>query len=189
MATVMYGECDKSCSQGTIVMLFFVLCCILLAQSCSQNFQTIFLILAIVLMITAIVNYNGGYRQYMQPVEDLSVIDELKRVIRSTGVIPDKYLDIPVVSSKESYTFQKRKIFLCLKDFDTGKMFDFNTLMHVYVHELAHAMTPPEPNAHSDRWRQTFEGLLHRLAKAGVYDESKPFPSGAYMKACPSTGN
>lgn len=42
--------------------------------------------------------------------------------------------------SDESYTEDKKRIFLCLKD-TKGKYYDYNHLIQVLVHELAHAFS------------------------------------------------
>lgn len=56
--------------------------------------------------------------------------------------VEPKSVNLQFYPGKESYTEDKEKIFLCMKDPKTGKEYNFNTLMLVLLHEIAHAFSP-----------------------------------------------
>lgn len=117
-------------------------------------------------------------KPYINGNKGHQIIQKLKNML--VGVIPQKYLDLPVVPSGESFTYNKKKIHLCVGDFD------INTLMYVYLHELAHAMTSPEDsqeNAHGDVWKANFDKILNDAQRAGVYNKNIKFDK-KYMEVC-----
>lgn len=69
---------------------------------------------------------------------------------------------------KKSYTINKEKMFLCLKD-EKGKYYDKNMLIYVTLHELAHAFNPSI--GHTQLFHETFQKLLKHAADIGVYND------------------
>lgn len=168
--------CDKNSDNISILLILFIFVALMLGYFSMNNIVKYFcMILTIIFLIILIIIQNGGYQEYMQTSDDLQRINTLKTILKD--IVPENYLNLPVISSNESYTFKKKKIFLCIKDFD------YNTLVYVYLHELAHAITPPESDSHSVTWKKNFDELLDRAINAGLYDPDKGIDKN-YMSVC-----
>ena len=77
-------------------------------------------------------------------------------------------------ASDESFTEDKRIVYLCLKD-HTGKYYDYNMIMYVAIHELAHAFSPTIDFHHTTKeFKENFSNLLTRAQQLGLYDPNKP---------------
>lgn len=95
----------------------------------------------------------------------------LKDRIREKGGIQKCLDDVSLHSGSKSFTINKKKIYLCLKD-ENGKYYDKNMLIYVFTHELAHVLS--ESIGHTEEFHQIFEELLKCLAEQKKYDPNKP---------------
>ena len=73
--------------------------------------------------------------------------------------------------SKKSYTINKERIYLCLKDED-NEYYSLNMLIYVLAHEYSHVIC--ESIGHTEEFHAIFEDLLVELADAGIYDPAQP---------------
>jgi len=69
----------------------------------------------------------------------------------------DKISHLKMCKGKSSYTLDKETIYLCVKDAN-GKYYDDNTLIHVILHEFAHAMC--REVGHTKRFDEIFVALM-----------------------------
>lgn len=70
-------------------------------------------------------------------------------------------------SEYTSYTINKgEKVILCLRNTDNS-LIDKNTLMYVYIHELAHIMT--KKVGHIDEFWENFKFILKEAQKLNIY--------------------
>lgn len=76
-----------------------------------------------------------------------------------------------LLKGKKSYTINKKRIHLCLKD-ENGHYYDKNMLKYVTIHELAHVMC--DEVGHTEKFYSIFNELLDKAHKRGIYDKSKP---------------
>lgn len=79
--------------------------------------------------------------------------------------------EITIYRGNKSYTINKEKVFICLKD-EKGDYFNDNTIIYVLAHECAHAICPEI--GHTELFHTIFEALLVKLAEAGTYNPSIP---------------
>jgi len=86
---------------------------------------------------------------------------------------PD-YAKIPLREGNSAYTENKRTITLCLKDPETKKYYDMNTIMYVALHELGHIVSVT--HGHNDEFKKNFSLLLRDAARKGIYDPRKEIP-------------
>jgi len=83
----------------------------------------------------------------------------------------------PIVTSlsfyegNKSYTINKQKIYLCLKD-EKSDYYDFNMLVYVTIHELAHVLCPEV--GHTQKFHEIFDQLLKEATELGIYDPTQP---------------
>ncbi len=69
--------------------------------------------------------------------------------------------------SGTSYTVDKRYMYLCLREKNSMKHHDVNTLMYVAIHEMAHVMSIDY--GHGEEFANNFKWLLEQSVSAGVY--------------------
>ena len=101
----------------------------------------------------------------------------IEKIKSDVSRLDERISQIEFYSSNESYTDNKDKIFLCLKDEETGKYYDYNTLMYVAIHECAHALTDVIDLEHkTPEYRNMFKYLLDKSTSIGIYDPYKPLP-------------
>tara|TARA_Y100000389_G_C17419784_1_gene496038 strand:+ start:900 stop:1388 length:489 start_codon:yes stop_codon:yes gene_type:complete len=78
--------------------------------------------------------------------------------------------EIKILRGENSYTINKQKVYICLKD-DNGKYYDDNMLIYVLLHELSHVIC--EEVGHTKKFHDIFEKLLERAVKLKIYDPKK----------------
>lgn len=93
--------------------------------------------------------------------------------MRLATVFPESR-NIKLFGSNESFTLNKKHIYLCIKDAN-GNYYDDNSLMHVLLHEYAHVLCDEiDEGEHKPKFRQIFARLIDKAAQAGIYDPNKP---------------
>lgn len=96
------------------------------------------------------------------------------RIKHDVSKLDERISRLDFYSSDESYTEDKNKIFLCLKDKD-GNYYDYNMLIYVAIHECSHALTDVVDVEHvTPEFRGMFEYLLQKAYKLGLYNPEKP---------------
>ena len=71
----------------------------------------------------------------------------------------------------KSYTLNKERVFLCLKD-ENNEYYSLNMLIYVLAHEYSHVIC--ESIGHTDEFHSIFAQLLVELTDTGLYDPSQP---------------
>jgi hypothetical protein len=79
--------------------------------------------------------------------------------------------EINLYKGKKSYTINKQKIFLCLKN-EKDEYYNDNMLLYVLIHEIAHVIC--DEIGHTDKFHQIFKELLDRAIKLNIYNPSIP---------------
>lgn len=69
---------------------------------------------------------------------------------------------------KKSYTINKKKVYLCLKD-EHGEYYHLNMLMYVALHEMAHCLC--DEIGHTKKFYAIFDSLLELAHEKGVYNK------------------
>ena len=133
------------------------------------------LIICFVTLITTLLFFTGVESFVVDQVDPKIV--QLKSKLRV--VIPD--IDkIPMYKGNKSYTLDKRKIYLCLRD-ENERYYPDNFLLYVIMHELAHYRNKKDWG-HTEAFFDEFEAILKKSEEAGVYDGSRPH----IQNYCPS---
>jgi hypothetical protein len=89
--------------------------------------------------------YAHYYYRLPGPCEINPTLDKIRQDLIK---VEPKAANLQYYPSHESYTEDKEKIFLCMKDPNTGKEYDYNTLLLVMLHEIAHAFSPVVDKEH-----------------------------------------
>jgi len=103
---------------------------------------------------------------FIQPqVEEEKVVEIIKQRLQN---IYDPIESFEFVPGKKSYTLNKQKVYLCLKD-EHGQYYHMNMLMYVALHELAHCLC--EEVGHTPKFHAIFDSLLDLAHEKGIYNK------------------
>jgi len=131
----------------------------------SLNFDQFILIFSVLLLFYITININK-IESYSDPLIDRIKNDLIK--------VDDRVNQLHFQASNESFTEDKKYIYLCLKD-KNGEYYDYNMLMYVSLHELAHAFSKSVDENHTtDEFKNNFRKLLKKAEDIGIYDPKKP---------------
>lgn len=125
----------------------------------------IFLLICIIASLSIYMIYNNLKEYYQQDLPKLNKLTEKMEGIH------EKLDDVTVVPANKSYTINKSKIHLCMKD-KNGSYYDDNMLTYVLIHELAHVIS--DSIGHTPEFYENFDQLLLKAEEMGIYDSSKP---------------
>ncbi len=126
------------------------------------------ILLFFLLLVFFICFYNlNSNRQHLQ--------DPLLRKLKYDVCQLDPRINkIDFYSGTESYTEDKDKIYLCLKDV-SGNYYDYNMLIYVAIHECSHALTDVIDVEHvTPEFRNMFDYLLQKAETMKIYDSKQP---------------
>lgn len=102
------------------------------------------------------------------------------RDVHHTGVLSplnnrDIMSEVSFYRGEKSYTINKEKVYMCLKDSKNGGgYYDEQTLMYVLLHEISHVICPSI--GHTDEFNEIFDALLAEAVAAGIYDPKTQVP-------------
>jgi hypothetical protein len=99
------------------------------------------------------------------------LIDKIKQDLLK---VDPRVEELSFHASNESFTEDKRFVYLCLKDKD-DKYYDYNMIMYVSLHELAHAFSDSVDTDHTGKeFKDNFRNLLNKAQTLGLYDPKIP---------------
>jgi hypothetical protein len=117
-------------------------------------------------------------------LQDDPKLKELKKIIEPL-FIQDKYFtgnlkelnnrnilnEINLYKGEKSYTINKQKVFLCLKD-EKNQYYETNMLVYVLLHEISHVIC--DEVGHTEKFQKIFDELLEEATKMKVYNPDIP---------------
>jgi hypothetical protein len=107
-------------------------------------------------------------RLYEKYVEDDPMLIDIRNTL--SPVFPD-INKVILLKGKKSYTINKKKIHICLKD-EGGNYYDKNMLIYVTLHELAHVRC--DEVGHTEKFHRIFQEILQEAVLKGVYNSKIP---------------
>lgn len=123
--------------------------------------------LATVLIIILLWVIHRQVKEYH--LQDDPMLYTLKEVLKPVHPIMST---LKLYKGDKSYTINKEKIFLCLKD-ENGDYYPLNMLVYVLLHEVAHQLNTQDIG-HTEAFHAKFDELLDRATKIGVFNPSIP---------------
>jgi len=133
----------------------------------SQDFLILVILLSGMFIIISI--YMSRYlKVYDDPLLQRIYLD-LKKVYPD---IDSK--NIKLYGANNTLTENKKKIFLCLKK-KNGDYYDYNTLLYLAIHELAHVINNEYDTGHNhgEKFNELNDILLTRAYDKGLLDKNK----------------
>jgi len=79
--------------------------------------------------------------------------------------------NIKLYKGNKSYTINKAKVYLCLRD-KNGHYYNDNLLAYVFLHELAHVIS--DSVGHNEEFHHNFDKLLDMASERGLYNPAIP---------------
>ena len=133
-----------------------------MAYVTNWGFFALILIVAGVLIWAVVTQYREAYMRN----------DPILKELRADAIRVDPRIrNLPLYAAEKSYTINKEKTFLCLRD-EEGDYYDKNMLMYVLLHEFAHVIN--HEIGHPPSFHRVFEDLLNKAEAVGVWDRNKP---------------
>ena len=117
---------------------------------------------------------------YKQVEETFLQQDDVLTNLRNkcVKVFPEEMKNIRLYKGDKSYTINKEKIYLCMKD-ENDAYYKEDILMHVLLHEMAHTMCPEI--GHTEMFQDIFRGLMDKASNEGIYDLETRIPENYCM--------
>ena len=122
--------------------------------------------LCIVLGILLFVLCISTIRENLLPYDPK--IDDLKRRL---ALVHPQTNKLQFYHDKKSYTINKQKVHLCVKD-ENGVYYDDNMLIYASLHELGHVLC--DEIGHTDKYWAIFDETLDRASKTIDPNSGKP---------------
>jgi hypothetical protein len=79
--------------------------------------------------------------------------------------------EITMYRGDMSYTINKEKVYICLKNED-GEYYNENMLIYVLAHEISHVLC--DEIGHTDKFHRIFDTLLDKMSEDGLYNPAIP---------------
>jgi len=137
-----------------IIILIIIIIILIAVQVEEYTLQDDPKLIEIKEAIEPLFSKNTKYKGYLEVLNSRDILNE-----------------ISLYKGNKSYTINKEKVFLCLKD-KKGNYYDINTLLYVTLHELAHVMC--DEIGHTSKFNKIFDELLSEASKLKIYDSKKP---------------
>ena len=123
-------------------------------QLCENLLETDPKIEQIKEIIMPLFSGNIQYEGVLEPLNKRKLLDEVR-----------------IFVGDKSYTINKEKIYLCLKD-ENSNYYDDNMLIYVLLHEISHVIC--SEIGHTPLFHKIFEKLLKKAEELQIYNSQKP---------------
>ena len=117
----------------------------------------IFGVISLIVLVGAIVYATVFVKEKLLPYDPK--IDELKNKL---ALVHPESQKLTFYNDKKSYTINKKKVHLCIKD-ENGQYYNDNMLVYVSLHELAHVLC--DEVGHTPKYWAIFDALLEEASK------------------------
>jgi hypothetical protein len=134
--------------------IFFIL---LLLLICSAHNTLLFAVMILLLLFLA-------YQRHEFFIQSDPVLDSLQQQLK---VLHPRLENIRIYPANKSYTMNKNKIYICMKD-ENGEYYPRNMLVYVICHEYSHVLC--DEIDHTEKFKNIFHNMLRKATRLGFYD-------------------
>jgi hypothetical protein len=157
---------NNNCNDKLYRIIIFVMLCIILTlvgyilyDQINEHFndrdpKLIELKNKLEIFINSKNNTGKKWSGYLQSLNDRNILNEIKLYVGS-----------------KSYTINKTRVYLCLKD-ENNQYYDDNSLMFVLLHEISHVIC--NSIGHTEEFHKIFGDVLVEAEKVGIYNSKIP---------------
>jgi hypothetical protein len=131
-----------------------------------MNYNFILLIVLFVISVITAIYISIRIKEKYEEQDKMLV--KLRNTLQP--IFPDMN-NVILLSGTKSYTINKKRIHLCLKD-EKGDYYDINMLIYVLLHELAHVRC--DEIGHTYKFFNIFNDILSTAQKHNLYDPTIP---------------
>ncbi len=127
----------------------------------------------VIVSVTIIITRPNLYEWFV--VSDNADYEVIQRLHRIVSPLFPEVDDIAIVpNNTQTFTVNKQKIHICLKDKE-GNYYSDNMLLYALIHELAHVNNKVNVG-HTDEWHDIFNDMLNLAHAEGIIDLTEPLP-------------
>jgi hypothetical protein len=137
-----------------VVIILITITLVFIGENIYECYQTDPKIDTLMDKIKPLFTKDNHFEGLLEPLNNRDILKEIK-----------------VMKGEKSYTINKQKVYLCLKD-EKGEYYDDNMLVYVLLHEFSHIFC--SEIGHTQKFHDIFQEVLDYAIKKGVYDPSKP---------------
>lgn len=104
----------------------------------------------------------------------------LNEISSNFSKIDKRLKNVKLYVGENSYTQNKKWISLCIRDPQSGHLYDMNTINYVAAHEYAHVISKSygeTGNEHNAEFKANFNYILKRAQELGIYNPDLPIPT------------
>ena len=132
-----------------------------------KNNNWIAIVLAVVLAVGLLWIVKCQIKEHLQ--QDDPMLHRLRAVLEPVHPVVK---NLRLYKGDKSYTINKEKIFLNLKD-PQGEYYPLNMLVYVTLHEISHLINTKDVG-HTEEFHRIFDELLLKAAEQGSFNPSIP---------------
>ena len=129
----------------------------------KRHYLFLFIVFLFVLLLL-----SDNIKEEFKPQSNDSKILEIKQKLKHIYPEVDK---LEFYEGSKSYTINKSKVHLCVKD-ESGNYYNDNMLTYVAIHEIAHVLC--NEVGHTAKFYEIFRKLLDKAIDLGIYDPTIP---------------
>lgn len=130
----------------------------------SNSIGYILALILIAILIFVIVKQVKEYH-----LQDDPLLHTLKKILEPVHPIVK---NLKMYKGDKSYTINKQKIFLCLRD-EKKEYYPLNMMVYVCLHEVAHILNDKDIG-HTEAFHEKFDELLKKATELGMYNPNIP---------------
>ena len=152
-----YKKNNRGIVRGIIPYIIIILMLITiyyLLENIYEQFQYDPKIDKLIVKVKPMFTNNVKFTGNLEPLNNRNILNEIK-----------------VMKGDKSYTINKKKVYLCLKD-ENQKYYNDNILIYVFLHELSHVIC--DEVGHTQKFHEIFESVLDLATQKGIYNPSIP---------------
>lgn len=102
-----------------------------------------------------------------------SLKNDLQRIHPTIGEYTLKFYPLECCKLEDSETEDKKKVYICVKN-KNGEYYNYNKLLQVAIHELAHAMSKSkDPDHTGGEFNSNYSNLMNKAQSLKLIDVSR----------------